>query len=253
MRRSEERVFASRVPVKYVLHPASERPDVLLVAFSAAHEPDDHPRYYRHRALRELPCHRLFVLDDHGPREPLPRPAWYLGRHRRSDVPDSVCELIERMREELAVERGRLVTGGLSMGGWAALYFGARVGAGHAIAGEPQTLLGRHLCQEENRSIAEHVAGGSSQADSDYLDALLFDALRAAAAPPRVHVYSGRGSPYYDRDVRPLLALLDELDVPWELELGDHSAHVPDLGLHFPAYMVGRVEDLLADLEVPAR
>ena len=101
------------------------------------------------------------------------------------------------------------------MGGWAALYCGARVGAGHAIAGEPQTRLGSYLCGPAFHLIAEHVAGGSSPEDSRFLDAILFDALRAAPSPPHVHLYCGRESPYYEGHVAPLLAVLNELGAAW--------------------------------------
>src|SRR3954467_771045 len=127
-----ERVFASRVDVRYVLHGATDRPDMLVVAFSAAQSPGQPPRYRWHKLLAEFPCHRVFVLDDHGPRDPLPRPNWYLGQGRRLAAADSLCDLIDRTASELEVSRGNVVMVGSSMGGWAALYFGARVGAGHA-------------------------------------------------------------------------------------------------------------------------
>jgi len=187
------------------------------------------------------------VLDDHGPREPLPRPCWYLGRDRDFDVADSVLDLMGRITEELGIERERVITCGASKGGWAALYFGARFGAGHAIVGEPQVMLGKHLCQEENAGIARHVAGDASQEASDFLDGLLFDAFSAAGSWPRVHLYSGR-TPYYDRDVVPLMRFLDDLGAPYELELGDHTEHVPDLGLSFPGYLRPRIEGLLEEL-----
>jgi accessory secretory protein Asp2 len=242
---SDERVFAgSWADLRYVLHEATARPDVLAVGFSAVHTPDEAPAYHYRSVVRDVPCHRLFVLDDHGPREPLPRPTWYLGRDL--DVADTVCELLEATAAELGVARERVITFGSSKGGWAALYFGARCGAGHAVAGEPQTLLGRHLLQEENLTIAQHVAGATDAEAGARLDALVFDAFRAADPAPRVHVYSGRGSPYYQRDVVPLLHLLDELGIPWELDLGEHSEHVPDLGLRFPGYLTRRLGELLA-------
>jgi hypothetical protein len=240
-----ERVFAgARADLRYVPHEATERPDMLAVGFSAAHTPDEPPAYHYRSVVSELPCHGLLVLDDHGPREPLPRPTWYLGRDL--DVADTVCELLEAIATELGVEPERVITFGSSKGGWAALYFGARFGAGHAVAGEPQTQLGQHLLQRENLTIARHVAGETDEEAGDRLDALVFDAFRAADPAPRVHVYSGRGSPYYQRDVVPLLHLLDELGLPWNLELGDHSDHVPDLGLHFPRYLSRKLVELLA-------
>ena len=112
--------------------------------------------------------------------EPLPQPNWYLGRGRRFVAAESICDLIDRTASELGVDRGNVITVGSSMGGWAALYFGARVGAGDAIVGEPQTLLGSYLCGPAFHTLAEHIAGGSSPEDSDFLDAILFDAFRAA-------------------------------------------------------------------------
>jgi len=186
------------------------------------------------------------VLDDHGPRNPLPGSSWYLGRRRGPDVAGSVCELIERIAEELGVERVRTVTIGSSLGGWAALYFGARVGAGHAIAGEPQTRLGSYLCGPAFHAIAEHIAGGSSPEHSRFLDTILFDALRAAPSPPHVHLYCGRDSPYHEGHVVPLLAVLNELGVAWELELGDSSEH-GDIALHFPVYLLQRLDEVLGN------
>jgi hypothetical protein len=240
-----ERVFASRVDVKYVLQDATRAPDGLIVGFSSANAPERPPRYHWHKLLRDVRCPRLFVLDDHGPRDRLPRPSWYLGRHRRFDVPDSVCDLLDRIIEELGVPRERVVTVGSSMGGWAALYFGARVGAGHAIVAEPQTLLGRYLCGPAFQTLAEHLAGGSSLEDRDFLDSILFDALRTAASPSHVDLYCGRGSPYYEGHVQPLVEVLDEVGVAWELELAGHSEH-GEVGLHFPAYLLRRVVEVVA-------
>src|SRR3954454_10043447 len=102
-----ERVFRSNT--KYVLQDASDQADALVVAFSAAHPPDTPPRYYTHKALRELPCPRLFVLDDQCIQEPLPRPCWYLGRKRAFDVADSVLLLMEATAEEFGVPWQRVI------------------------------------------------------------------------------------------------------------------------------------------------
>ena len=241
-----ERVFRSGdLELRYLLEGSHERRNVLVVAFSAAHEPSEPPRYYTIKALRALPCPRLFVLDDHGPSGPPARPSWYLGANRRSDVAAAVVELMVAITEELEVAPDHVLTCGASKGGWASLYFGARFAAGHVVAGEPQVLLGRHLLGDDTRDIALHVAGGDSPEDGQYLDALLFDAFRNATNPPRVHLYCGRGSPYYAEHVLPLCRFLDEIGVAHELELGEYSDHVPELGMHFPGYLVSRLTALI--------
>lgn len=243
----DERVFSAEVDIRYVLQDPAESPPALVVAFSAAHAPDKPPRYYTHKALRKLGCPRLFVLDDQGPPAPMARPSWYLGRNGQLDVADSVLDLMDRTCEELGLPRERVITCGASKGGWAALYFGARFGAGHAIAGEPQVMLGRHLSQEENADVIRHVAGDSSQETVDFLDSMLFDAFRASPSPPRAHLYTGR-TLYYERDVLPLVAFLEERGMPCELEVGDHTEHVPGLGLNFPGYLRPRLGALLQEM-----
>lgn len=246
-----ERVFDGRAQIKYVLEGPTDDAHALVVSFSAAHAPDEPPRYNGQRILRDFDCPRLYLLDDQGPREPLPRPCWYLGTDRVFDVADSVLEVLERIAGELHLPRRRVVTCGASKGGWAALYFGARFGAGHAIAGEPGTMLGQHLCQDENASIAAHIAGDASEESCEFLDGILFEAFRGAGDPPQVHLFSGRTA-YYDRHVLPLVAFLEQEDTPCELELGDHTEHVPDLGLNYPVYLRRRLEQLLASDGRPA-
>jgi hypothetical protein len=242
-----ERVYRSGgIALRYLLEPATEDPTALIVAFAAAHEPEEPPRYYTIRALRGVGCHRLFVLDDQGPPGPFARPSWYLGANRQQDVPGAVLELLETIATELKIGRDRVITCGASKGGWAALYFAARYGAAHAVAGEPQVFLGRHLLQDGTHDIAAHVAGGSSPADGEYLDALLFNALTEASDRPQIDLYCGRGSFYYQHHVLPLVRFLRETGITFDLTLGDYDNHVPDLGRHFPTFLVQRLRSLIA-------
>lgn len=244
-----ERIFRSgALELRYLLELATEHPTALVVAFAAAHEATEPPRYYTIRALRELGCHRLFVLDDQGPPgTSFARPSWYLGPNRATDVPDAVLELIGAIAGELGIGAERVVTCGASKGGWAALYFGARYGAAQVISGEPQVLLGPYLLQAGTRDIAAHVAGGTDEADSQYLDGLLCAALAGAPDPPRIDLYCGRGSFYYEHHVLPLVRFLEASGIQFDLTLGDFSDHVPDLGRHFPSFLIERLELLLGE------
>lgn len=237
-----ERLCAS-TGLRYVLEGLEGDRRSLVLPFSAAHEPGEPARYYTHRVLRDLPCPRLFVLDDQGPGNPA-RPCWYLGRLPEVEVARAVLELVERVARELGA--GRLITCGSSMGGWAALYFGCRLGATDAIAGEPQVCLGAHLAQEEYFEIERHIAGECPIATVPaMLDDLVFAAYRAAPAPPRTHLFSGR-TPYLERDVLPLARFLQGIGTPCEVELSDHLEHVPDLGVRFPPFLRSRLARLLA-------
>jgi len=228
--------------LRYVLEGLDGDRRSLVLPFAAAHEPGEPPRYYTHRVLQDLQCPRLFVLDDQGPGDPA-RPCWYLGTLPELEVARAVIELVERVARELGA--GRLITCGSSKGGWAALYFGCRLGASDAIAGEPQVRLGGSLAQDEHSDILRHVAGDIPVAEvPPMLDQLVFAAYRAAPVPPRTHLFSGR-TPYLDYHVRPLADFLDGIGAPSELELSEHSEHVPDLGLRFPAFLRSRLDRLL--------
>ena len=239
-----ERVFSGAAPIRYLLHPATQRPDTLVVAFAGAHQPGEAAHYHWHRVLAGLPCHRMFLLDDHGCPSPEPGPSWYLGA-KGSGVAGAVHALIQRTAAELGVEPERTLTAGTSMGGWAALYFGARTGAGHAIVGEPQTRLGDYLCGPAFHHIAEHITGGSAEPERRALDALVFDALRAAPSPPHVHVYCGRESPYRANHVEPLAAAMRELGAPCDVALGNFSDH-GEIGTRFRDHLLQSLDELLA-------
>ena len=240
-----ERVFASEVDVTYMLRRATSRPKTLVISFSRAAPPGDRPLYRWQKLLSEFPCHQLFILDDHGPREPVPQPNWFLGHGRDLATPDSICDLIDLIASELEVARSNVVTVGSSMGGWGALYFGARIGAGHTLAGEPQTRLGDYLCGPAFHRLAAHIAGGSSAEDAAFLNAILFDAFRAADSPPTVQVFCGRKSPYNERHVQPLVALLDELGCDYRLKMVRGSKH-EKVCSRFGPFMRKRLGEIIA-------
>ena len=231
-----ERVFAGSAPIRYVLQPRSGESPGLIVVFSGAPPVGRPPRYHWYRVLEDSDWARLYVLDDHGAGDP-PAPSWYLGPGWGRDVSDSICALICQTTAELSVKRSCTVMAGSSMGGWAALYYGARTGAGHVIAGEPQTLLGNYLCGPAFHTIAEHITGGSSGAERAFLSSLAFDALRAASPAPDIHVCCGRESPYLENHVAPLAELLDELGIRWDLELVDGADH-ETIAASFPGYLI---------------
>lgn len=104
----------------------------LLIAFGGLQGELGMPVFEFFKSTRELPVKRLFVRDL--------RQAWYhlglSGEERTlADVAATLRELIARERVD------RLVTVGNSAGGYAAIAFGAMLGADVALAFSPQTVL----------------------------------------------------------------------------------------------------------------
>lgn len=236
-----ERVFTSRQPIRFVLEEATEVPDLLVVVFSADHLADQPPPYHYRGALRQLGCHKLFVLDDRGPDG---RACWYLGQTRHFDVAASVLDLLRAVTSELGIEGERTVAVGSSKGGWAALYFGITARFGHVIAGEPQTRLGSFLLGGEQAELGRYIAGGDTDTDRRFLDNLLFDAIEESLHLPEVLLLCGRHSNYYQDHVQPLVTELARRGARWELELAPWRDHVPDLGRHFPDYLLARLDSI---------
>jgi hypothetical protein len=224
----DERVSDTEPPLTHVLQRADS--PTLVVGFSAVQAPTEKPKYHTVRTLRDQPYSRLFILDEHGPGEPYPQGCWYLGRDRGTEVADAVGELVASVAEEVGAEQ--IVSAGSSRGGFAAIYHAARNGWDHAIAGEPQWLLGQFL--EGTPDVAEYIAGTR---DWEWLDGVLERELSQSPHRPGIHVLVGSGT-YRERHIEPLVTHLRALDYPHTVEYGDFKTH-SGLVEHYPEFLLG--------------
>jgi pimeloyl-ACP methyl ester carboxylesterase len=86
-----------------------------------------------------IPVKKMFVRD--------PRQSWYhRGMPSHGNTLESVAEVLRGLLAEQEVQR--LVTVGASAGGYAALVFGALLGADRVLAFAPQTTLDRRVLAE---------------------------------------------------------------------------------------------------------
>lgn len=220
----------------------------LVAVFSSFHLSGRPPPYRYVRTLSNFDMHRMFVLDDQGPRDTYPRPCWYLGRASKFTFAEGVRELIDGVASDLGVDRSAVVTAGSSMGGYAAVYFAVTAGYGCAISGEPQTLLGDYLSSptEGKRAILEYITGDTGRKAAIWLNQLLPAAIRSSPHRPFIYVHCARHGTYLEREIVPLLAACDEANIPYELDRGDYADHA-DLSEHFPRYLVAtlsRIRDV---------
>jgi hypothetical protein len=154
----------------------------LLIAFAGLAQQPGMPPFEFFAATGDLAVKRMFVRD--------PRQAWYqlgiLG-HGRS-LP-AVAESLKRLIARYEVER--LVMAGSSMGGYAALAFGALLGAETVLCFSPQTVLDLATLAQMNdhhwdRRLGELSAAG--RLDPEWID--LRDALpRARHTATRFEIY----------------------------------------------------------------
>jgi pimeloyl-ACP methyl ester carboxylesterase len=154
----------------------------LLVAFGGLAQQPGMPPFEFFAAAGEIPVKRLFVRD--------PRQAWYhcgIVGHGRTlpAVAESLRELIARYEVE------RLVLAGSSMGGYAALAFGALLGADTVLCFSPQTVLDLAVLAEMNdhhwdKRLGELAAAG--RLDPGWID-LRASLPRARQGDTRFEIY----------------------------------------------------------------
>jgi hypothetical protein len=136
-------------PTNSIIEDTSTDGDVLVIAFGGiAGKLDGIPPFEFLSVLADQSARRIFVRDR--------RQAWY-----QAGTPDgtgTVADFTDPLRALVAARRPRrLVTVGVSAGGFAAIYFGCTLGADHALAFGPQTFTGRwaRRIHRENRWAKE--------------------------------------------------------------------------------------------------
>ncbi|HEX4187970.1 MAG TPA: hypothetical protein VHY83_08745 [Solirubrobacteraceae bacterium] len=147
----------------------------LLIAFGGLRGRIDIPRFEFLSVTGDCPVKRMFVRDLYQ--------AWYhrgIPRHRAR----TLVSVADRLREIIEPQRvDRLVTIGNSSGGYAALVFGALLGAQTALAFAPQTTLDPDvMAAMGDRRWESHLRGllDGGRIDTNWLDlrVALPDALR---------------------------------------------------------------------------
>ncbi len=122
-----------------VLLDADDDASTWLILFGGRNNKVGMPPFEFFRVAAEVPTKRLFVrdLDD----------AWY---HRGAGEAGATIEEVAGSLSAVLAERdsGRVVTAGLSAGGYAALLFGALLGVDTALAFAPQTVVDPHVLTE---------------------------------------------------------------------------------------------------------
>jgi len=165
-----EEVFKGKKDIKYIFN-ERKNSDKLIVTFPGFASPGVPPQYNYVRTLMDCNCHKLYILDDHGPRG-----SYLIGENKDHSLEESVMSLITNICETYNIKPKNVILQGSSKGGYCALYFGIKYNFGYVIAGGPQIYLGNYLLSIVPE-VAEYIAGGKSEDDRDYLNGLLNSCL----------------------------------------------------------------------------
>lgn len=237
---ANERVHQGEKPVKYIFCDGWGS-DKLVVNFPGFSNPGQPPQYNYIRTLNKCKCHRLYILDDYGPRG-----SYLIGENRDHSIEGSVVDLIFDICSEYDIKPKNVILHGSSKGGYCALYFGIKYKFGYAIAGAPQTLLGDYLSTFPE--ITEYIAGGTGEDSKKYLNDLLFDLLLAPSEDfPEIFIHIGKGDHHYEGHIIPFVEKLDDLGVKYHVHLANFHTHAL-IGRYYQGYLLKTLNEIDPDI-----
>ena len=179
----DQKKYRSRgVTLKYMLDRVDSRD--LIIVFSSCTRKGIRARYNYVRTLKEVPCNKLFLLDDFASDH---RGSFYLGSNMKFEEAVVVRELIDRVREQTGAKR--LIFCGSSKGGYTALNFGLDYPGSYMVVGGPQYFLGQSLLDTGNIEALKHIAGQVCKEKVEFLNEYLPKKVAANRYAPSQRIY----------------------------------------------------------------
>lgn len=242
-----EHTYNSNLPIKYVFSEGKGNKDYLVVVFSAFSRENDEikHRFNYIRSLNHIDCHRLFILDNYGPRG-----CYYLGANMDFEVETSVSSLISYFTGKYGISQKNVITAGSSKGGSAALYFGLKYYYGHVIAGAPQTKIAHYVLRSAKDTAAymfgeSHPSGEAIQK----LDQIIFEQLNKEIGS-KVYLLSSEHDSQFPIHVRPFLDLLKQKQINSHIEINNDIKNHSQIAQHFPYFLQKILYQLIYGLDL---
>lgn len=238
-----ERTGASGL--KYLLY-KKPRSKKLLVVFQAINK---NPTYNYVGLLKDENVHKLFIKDVYG-NEKFTKTSYYLNHNTNFDVENSVEKLVEKVLDEVGLYKEDIIFAGSSKGGFAALYYAYKMGAGHVIAGGPQVLLGNYLSKgHEEQSVGKNIFismfGEINDNNIDLANKILPNLLNNTEHKNiDINIHVGYWEPHFKEHIEPFMRLATENEITnITLHLNDYDTH-SGLAKYFPPYFKKTVQQL---------
>lgn len=229
-----EHTYKSNLPIKYVFSEGKSNKDYLVVVFSAfSPEKAEIKHSYNYiRSLQHIDCHRLYILDNYGPRG-----CYYLGANMDFEVETCVNSLISFFTRKYMISQNNVITVGSSKGGSAALYFGLKYHYGHIIAGAPQTKVADYVLNSAKDTSA-YIFGEShpSRESIQKLDRIIFEQLDKEIVS-ELHLLSSENDSQFNVHIKPFLDLLDQKGIKGHVQINNEIKNHSQIAKHFPYFL----------------
>lgn len=213
--------------LKYLLYENSSS-KYLAIIFQAMGSP---PTYNYVHSLAKCNINRLYIKDDYG-RERKTKCTYYLGQENNYQIENATQNLLEKIANDLNIDKCNTIFIGSSKGGFASLYHGYKFGAGYILPAGPQVLLGQYLAKpngksEMEKNIFRSIFGEINDSKREVANNLMKNALMNAEKPyPKTNIHIGYWEPHFKNHVVPFMEMANDLGV------NNISLHVKDYKLH---------------------
>ncbi len=225
--------------LKYLLK-KNKCSDVLVVSFSGF-KSGKMPGVYNYiRTLEDLPCNKLFILDNFGYQK---RGSYYLGENGDYFVRTLVIELIKKVMKELNIKT--LITIGSSKGATCALMFGLELQAKAIIAGAPQYHIGNYLNADVHRELLRAVCGDCSDKSVQYLNSIMPDVINNANAEKSViYLHYSKNEHTYNEHIFDMIKDIEQRGIVINHDIEQYENH-HDVAKYFPSFLHKTVLNLI--------
>ncbi len=234
----KEFVFKDEL-IKYTYKKAVySKENKLVIVFSAFSTNGAPPQYSYMRTLEGIDVNQLFILDGGA------RGFYYLGQAPDFNYEKGTIALIEKILKDNNIEKKDCICIGSSKGGWAALYFGIKLGLGYVIAGEPQVFIAKYLLYKNGKDVLDFITNENNCYHQ--IDNLLMEQIKGKDINymPHILVHAGSESYHYKEHIKAFIK-----EYPSEklkLDIEEYSEH-NELIKYFPNLLVSNILKICTD------
>lgn len=213
----------------------------LVVVFSACTRKGIRARYNYVRTLNDIPCSRLYILDDTAADH---RGGYYLGHNCNFKEEEATQKLIEKIIQKTAARK--VLFCGSSKGGYAALNIGASFENSYMIVGAPQYYLASYLEESRNFDTLRHIIGEKTEEKYKMLQYYLKNKLanNPYVGTQKVYIHYSDQEHTYEEHVKDLLKDMKEAGYVVEEDVADYKEH-SDISYYYPDFLRNKVKEIL--------
>lgn len=241
-----EDVYESNLPIRYVFEEANKNKDYLVVVFSGFNPPNAKlaNSYNYIRTLRNIDCHRLFILDNYGPRG-----SYYLGSKDSNEVESSIVSLIQYISRKYNIKQENIITAGSSKGGSAALYYGLKYHFGYVIGGAPQTKIADYIKKNTIETFEYMLGNQPTDEEVNKLNNIIFKQLKEDCMT-KIHLLTSENDIQYKPHILPFVEKLNKKKINYKLDINNRIENHNAIAVHFPLYLLSNLANIMYQINI---